>query len=45
VTPVAVIAPVFLSGAEITNVTLHNAAHVQAFNLKAGDKIEIVRSG
>lgn len=45
VTPVAVIEPVFLSGAEITNVTLHNAAHVQAFNLKAGDRIEIVRSG
>ncbi len=45
VTPVAVIEPVFLSGAEITNVTLHNAAHVQAFNLKAGDRIELVRSG
>ncbi len=45
VTPVAVIEPVFLSGAEITNVTLHNAAHVQAFNLKAGDRIEIVRAG
>lgn len=45
VTPVAVIDPVFLSGAEITNVTLHNAAHVQAFNLKVGDQIEIVRSG
>lgn len=45
VTPVAVIEPVHLSGAQITNVTLHNAAHVKAFNLKAGDKIEIVRSG
>ncbi len=45
VTPVAVIQPVTLSGAEITNVTLHNAAHVKAFNLKAGDLIEIVRSG
>ena len=45
VTPVAVIDPVTLSGASITNVTLHNAAHVQAFELKTGDQIEIVRSG
>lgn len=45
VTPVAVIEPVTLSSAQITNVTLHNAAHVKAFNLKAGDLIEIVRSG
>jgi DNA ligase (NAD+) len=45
VTPVAVIEPVTLSGASITNVTLHNAAHVKAYNLKAGDRIEIVRSG
>ena len=45
VTPVAVIAPVDLSGATITNVTLHNAAHVRLFNLKSGDVIEIVRSG
>lgn len=45
VTPVAVIEPVNLSGATITNVTLHNAAHVKAYNLKAGDQIEVVRSG
>ena len=45
VTPVAVIAPVYLSGASITNITLHNAAHVKAYNLKPGDRIEIVRSG
>jgi len=45
VTPVAVIEPVTLSGAQITNITLHNAAHVQAYNLKVGDRIEIVRSG
>ncbi|MEY4630385.1 MAG: hypothetical protein RIQ81_505 [Pseudomonadota bacterium] len=45
VTPVAVIEPVFLSGASISNITLHNAAHVKAWNLKAGDRIEIVRSG
>ncbi|MBM4251266.1 MAG: DNA ligase (NAD(+)) LigA [Deltaproteobacteria bacterium] len=45
VTPVAVIEPVSLSGAMITNVTLHNAAHVNTFGIKAGDQIEIVRSG
>jgi DNA ligase (NAD+) len=45
VTPVAVIDPVELSGATITNITLHNAAHVKAYNLKAGDTIELVRSG
>ena len=45
VTPVAIIEPVSLSGATITNVTLHNAAHVKLFNLKAGDRVEIVRSG
>jgi len=45
VTPVARIEPVTLSGAQISNVTLHNAAHVQAFHLKAGDRIEIIRSG
>lgn len=45
VTPVAVIEPVFLSGATITNVTLHNAAYVQTFMIKPGDEIEIVRSG
>jgi DNA ligase (NAD+) len=45
VTPVAVIEPVQLSGAMISNITLHNAEHVKAYNLKAKDKIEIIRSG
>lgn len=45
VTPVAVVTPVALSSATIQNVTLHNAAHVAAYNLKPGDHIEIVRSG
>lgn len=45
ISPVAVIEPVTLSGAQITNITLYNAAHVKAFNLKPGDRIEIVRSG
>lgn len=45
VTPVAVIRPVQLSGALISNVTLHNASHVKNYSLSAGDSIEIVRSG
>ena len=45
VTPVAVIDPVNLSGAQITNITLHNADHVRAYNLKPGDTIEVIRSG
>lgn len=45
VTPVAQIEPVFLSQATLHHVTLHNAAYVEKFNLKAGDKILIVRSG
>lgn len=45
ITPVAIVEPVFLSGANITNVTLHNAAFVKTYNLKIGDEIEIIRSG
>ncbi len=45
VTPVATVKPVYLSGAKISNVTLHNAGYVKCFSLKVGDHIEIVRSG
>ncbi len=44
-TPVANIEPTELSGAMIGRVTLHNFGMVQNFQLKAGDKIEIIRSG
>lgn len=44
-TPVALVEPVELSGAMIGRVTLHNFGLVQNFELKAGDKIEIIRSG
>jgi DNA ligase (NAD+) len=44
-TPVAHVTPVELSGALISRVTLHNFGIAQNFELKAGDKIEIVRSG
>lgn len=44
-TPVAEVEPVELSGAKISRVTLHNYGMVKQFDLKAGDTIEIVRSG
>lgn len=44
-TPVANVAPVDLSGAKVSRVTLHNFGMVNQFKLKAGDVIEIVRSG
>lgn len=44
-TPVALIEPTELSGAMIGRVTLHNFGMVQNFQLKAGDKIEVIRSG
>lgn len=44
-TPVALIEPTELSGAVIGRVTLHNYGMVQNFELKTGDKIEIIRSG
>lgn len=44
-TPVAKINPTELSGAQITNVTLHNYGVVRDSNLKPGDQIEITRSG
>ncbi|MCT4642434.1 MAG: NAD-dependent DNA ligase LigA [Bacteriovoracaceae bacterium] len=44
-TPVANIEPVELSGAVVSRVTLHNFGVVETNELKAGDKIKIVRSG
>ena len=44
-TPVAHVEPVELSGAMISRVTLHNFGLVQNYELKPGDKIEIIRSG
>ena len=44
-TPIAEVEPVELSGAKISRVTLHNYGMVKQFRLKAGDEIEIIRSG
>lgn len=44
-TPVANVEKVELSGAQVSRVTLHNFGMVRQFELKAGDVINIVRSG
>lgn len=44
-TPVAVIDPVTIAGATITNVTLHNYAEIDRLNLKIGSEVEVKRSG
>ncbi len=44
-TPVGEVEPIDLSGAIISRVTLHNYGLVRQHKLKAGDKIEIIRSG
>ena len=44
-TPVAIVQPVELSGATISNVTLHNYAFAKNTDVSPGDTIEIVRSG
>lgn len=45
ITPVAHVAPVTLGGAEITRVTLHNAARVREWDIRAGDRCRIERAG
>ena len=42
---VAIVEPIFLSGGNITKVTLHNASQVKAHQLAVGDKIRVTRSG
>jgi DNA ligase (NAD+) len=42
---VAIVKPIFLSGGNITKVTLHNASQVKLHQLAIGDEIEITRSG
>jgi DNA ligase (NAD+) len=44
-TPVARVEPVEVSGAVVSNVTLHNFGIAKQYELKIGDKIKIVRSG
>ncbi len=45
ITPVAIIEPVSLSGATVTNITLHNAARLIELSLGFGDIVLVTRRG
>lgn len=45
ITSVAVVEPVQLSGATVTNVTLHNVEFVKSSGINIGSKVELCRSG
>ena len=44
-TPVAILKPISLAGATITNATLHNEQEIQAKDIHIGDKIVLERAG
>ena len=44
-TPVAILKPVSLAGATITNATLHNAQEIQTKDIRIGDRIVLERAG
>ena len=44
-TPVAILKPVTLAGATITNATLHNEQEIQTKNIRIGDQIVLERAG
>ncbi|WP_164469632.1 NAD-dependent DNA ligase LigA [Aliarcobacter cryaerophilus] len=45
VTPVAIVEPVLIEGANVERATLHNFDEIQRLDLKIGDEIIIIRSG
>ena len=45
ITPVAIVAPVLLSGATVTRATLHNVSTLRRHGLRKGDQVELVRRG
>ena len=44
-TPVAILVPVTLAGATITNATLHNEQEIQTKDIRIGDRIVLERAG
>ena len=44
-TPVAILEPVTLAGATITNATLHNEQEIQAKDIRIGDRVVLERAG
>ena len=44
-TPVAILKPVSLAGATITNATLHNAQEIETKDIRIGDRIVLERAG
>lgn len=45
ITPVAVVAPVLLSGATVTRATLHNLSNLRRLQLRVGDVLLLTRRG
>ncbi len=45
ITPVAILAPVLLSGATVTRATLHNLSNLERLDLKLGDRLQLTRRG
>lgn len=45
ITPVAIVAPVVLTGASVTRATLHNVSNLRRLGLRVGDQVELVRRG